>query len=667
MEFLRDLFFKLRYYDWYWSLPEWLREPPGLYIAAAILVLLPVVLVGRWLLGRRGRRRKVSNRQARGEVRRQARKLLRQGEYRDAGQLFEDLGKPRAALSAYRRGGCHAERVDLLLRRGKSEQAKAAAREGELWAPYAELSEAAGDTAEAAAAYQRAGQDYAAAGCYQRAGDRDRAAHCYLKAGMDAQAAELLMDGQGREDAGGLEAAVRAVLDRSTARGDALEPQIRAAAQRCAQLWLEHGEPARAYRLAADAELWEVAVPIASDHLPPSLETAEACARARAHLAAAEIYSRLGDSRREALARGEHFQAREQPEEAAHWFEQAEEWELAAEQRAATGNTHQAAELYARAGDHQLAARLFGETGDYQRQREMLTRAAATRVAPETADTVVEPVPKPPAAVDMPAASERYVLRDELGRGGMGVVYRADDKLLQRPVAYKVLPSKLADSENADQLLAEARAAAKLSHPNIVQVYDAGRDRDGLFFIVMELIEGDTFDVMLGQRELSPRGAILLGLQICSALTHAHERRIVHRDLKPSNLMWTPEKKVKLTDFGLARAFEASLGEILTRPAGTPFYMAPEQIRGEPVSPRTDLYSLGCVLFELLTRRGPFGGDSSLHHHLSSRPDDPRNFRDDVPAGLAEVILQCLQKDPEQRPESAREVASRLSRLATDD
>ncbi len=694
MDFLRDLFFKLRYYDWYWSLPEWLREPPGLYLAAAVLVLLPVALLGRWLAGRRRRR---AHRETRGDLGRQARKLLRRGDYRDAGGLFETLGKHRAALAAYRRGGCHTELVDLLVRRGKRERAKAAARKGELWGPYAELCEAGGELAEAAAAYEQAGQDYTAAGCYERAGVHDQAAHCYLKAGMDAKAAELLMAGdrlagdqpmagdqlmaadqlvadKGRKTAESLEAAVRGALDRSPARGEALDPQIDAAVHRCVELWLEQDEAARAYRLAADSELWELAVPIARDRLPPSSETAEACSQVRAHLAAATIYSQLGDRRREALERGEHFQLQEQPAEAARWFEQAEEWGLAAEQRAATGETQQAAELYARAGDHQLAAQLYGAAGDFEHQREMLSRADATRSrlrasgAPEAElePTAVLGLPTPHPGVvsaDLPPAGERYQLCDELGRGGMGVVYRADDKLLRRQVAYKVLPSPLADDSGADHLLAEARAAAQLCHPNIVQVYDAGRDQAGAFFIVMELIEGETFATLLKQRQLSVRGAILLGRQICSALAHAHDRRIVHRDLKPSNLMWTPEKQVKLTDFGLARAFEDSIGQVLTRPAGTPFYMSPEQIRGDPVSPRSDLYSLGCVLFELVTRHGPFGGDSSIHHHLNSQPDDPRALRLDVPEELAEVILRCLRKDPEQRPQSAGHVASALASL----
>ncbi len=658
MDFLRDLLFKLRYYDWYWSLPEWLREPPGLYIAAAILLSLPVVLLG---LAIRRRWRKRPHRQSRGNLARQARALLRQGNYLGAGQHFESLGKHRAALSAYRRGGCHAEYVDLLVRRGKSKRAKAAARKAELWAPYADLCESEGELIEAATAYGKAGQDYTAAACYERAGIHEQAAHHYLKAGMDTKAAELLMAGEGTEVAESLEAAIRAALDRSANRGDALEPQIVAGVHRCCELWLEQGEAARAYRLAADSELWEVAVPIARNHMSPSLEIAETCSKARAHLVAAEIYSQLGEDQLEALERGEHFQRQEQPAEAAPWFEKAEEWAMAAENWAAVGDNRRAAELYARAGNHQLSARLFGEAGDLDRQRQMLSKADATRTELEpTAVLMPQSTHAVSISADLPTTGERYRLREELGRGGMGVVYRADDQLLNRQVAYKVLPSQLASNLEADHLLAEARAAARLSHPNIVQVYDAGLDTDGAFFIVMELIEGETFATLLKQRKLSLVGVTHLGRQICSALAHAHDRHIIHRDLKPSNLMLA-EKRVKLTDFGLARAFEGAVGQVFTHPAGTPFYMAPEQIRGEGISPRTDIYSLGCLLFELVTRRGPFGGESTIHHHLNSQPDDPRLVRDEVPEKLAAVILQCLQKDPGARPQSARAVAKALA------
>lgn len=493
---------------------------------------------------------------------------------------------------------------------------------------------------------------------------------CYLRAGMDAKAVELLMEEGGRETAERLEAAVRSSLESTQTGNVPFDSEMESALRRCAQLWIEEGEPERAYRLAAAGKQWKVAVPIARDHLPPRPDTAETCSRAGAHLAAAEIYGRLGDKRREALARAEHFQIREDAAESARWYQAAEEWGLAAEQWAASGELGKAAELFARSGDYLSAARLYGETGDAEKQQEMVTRATrATAIETpsppdsDATDSLQETELLIPAG-EAPSEGNRYVLEEEIGRGGMEVVYRAADLLLKLTVAYKVLArEKLADPDEAEQLLAEARAAARLSHPNIVQVYDAGRDECG-FFIVMELVEGDNFARLPAERRISLKGTVLVGRQICSALAHAHERRIIHRDLKPSNLIWTPEKRVKLADFGLARAFEESLGKVFTRPAGTPYYMASEQICGEAVDPRTDLYSLGCVLFEMVTRRRPFGGGSSIHHHLNTLPDDPRDLVPGLPGELSELILQCLEKEPARRPAAVRDVGRILTDLA---
>ncbi|MEM8995584.1 MAG: serine/threonine-protein kinase [Acidobacteriota bacterium] len=234
--------------------------------------------------------------------------------------------------------------------------------------------------------------------------------------------------------------------------------------------------------------------------------------------------------------------------------------------------------------------------------------------------------------------------------------------MLQREVAYKVLPEQILDSDiTPESLLAEARAAARLSHPNIVQVYDAGRKGQG-FFIVMELVRGKTLEALLAERRMSVRGAIQVGRHILAALAHAHERQLIHRDLKPSNLLWGEDNRIKLSDFGLARAFEATVGAVRTQPAGTPSYMSPEQIRGEAVSPSTDIYAFGCVMWEMLCRRPVFGtGAPSFHHHLTSSPRDPREVRPDIPEALSALILECLSKKSEERPTSAVELGRRLA------
>jgi len=660
-------------------LPEAVREPPELYLAAGAAALLALVLAASLI--HLARRRLAVWGAGRG-LRREVRELRRRGDFLGAGRRCESLGKNREALRHYRRGGHWEELVELLRRLDRDDEARDAAREGERWILYAELADAAGDPAEAAAAYERAERFYAAAGCHERVGDRASAARCYLAAGMGERAVELLMAGDGgagEEGAEGgaaaspevLEAAVRSTLE--PGGGRPLTPRMASAVRRGAQLWLAGGDPERAYRLAADAGAWRTAVPIARDYLEPSPETAEACARAGDHLAAAEVYRRLGDPRREAVERAEHAAGEGNAAEAARAYQDAGEWLPAAEQWAAAGEPAKAAELYERLGDLRVAARLYGEAGDAERKRRLEERLRDAEAPEErlddgldgTSTQLLVPPPRPgPPPSPPPAIGDRYLLGEELGRGGMGVVYRAEDLLLKRAVAFKVLPKdELADDADADLLLAEARAVARLSHPHIVQIYDAGRDAGG-FFIVMELVAGEDFGRLLKHRRLSVRGAVQVGRQICSALAHAHERRIIHRDLKPSNLMWTPERRVKLTDFGLARVFEDSLGKVLTRPAGTPYYMAPEQIRGEAVDPRCDLYSLGCVLYQLLCNQGPYGGASSIYHHLNSRADDPREARPEVPAELAELVLACLEKAPEARPASAREAGAVLTAVA---
>lgn len=703
---------RLRYSDAFQALPEWLREPPGLWIALGSLLLLIGWVLGRWLRGRRANRRleKAGQRQLRQEIR----DLKAAGDWRGVGQRYEHLGKSKAALDAYGRGGLWAEKADLLVRLGQRQRAKDVAREGEVWELFGELCEADGELGEAAAAYERCDQIYAAARCYEQAGDLQEAARCYQRAGMDARAIELLSEGRGAEAATVLEAAVRSSLPESGPK--VLSTDLSAAVRRCCQLWLEEQEAQRAYRLALDTEQWELVVSIARDFLPPSAETAAACLRGEAFLPAAEIFAQLGDDRQEAVARGEYHGRREEPAESARWWEKAEEWSQAAEQWAAAGELEAAAQLFEKAGDLQQAADLHGRCGNLARQQELLQRLGGvaawiqdpaaptpddfdddpTAVMDPTAPVVRRPAAVQPVTSDGPStgvpptwlptaqgrhpalphtvgempsvlspSDRRYVLKEELGRGGMGVVYRAEDLMLKRSVAYKMLPkNSLSNEGEAESLLAEARAAAQLSHPNIVQVYDAGRNADG-FFIVMECVDGKDFSTLLAKRKLSVSGAVRVGRQICSALTHAHERRIIHRDLKPSNLMWTTDKQVKLTDFGLARAFEDSVGKVMTQPAGTPFYMAPEQLRGDPVEPLTDIYSFGCVLYELLCNSGPFGaGGSTMYHHLNSPPRDPRYHREKIPEALAHLVLRCLDKEPAKRPASAHAVGKELAAIA---
>jgi tetratricopeptide (TPR) repeat protein len=247
----------------------------------------------------------------------------------------------------------------------------------------------------------------------------------------------------------------------------------------------------------------------------------------------------------------------------------------------------------------------------------------------------------------------RYSLVEEIGRGGGAIVYRAQDTLLDRHVAIKVLHASGLGTEGKVRLLEEAKAVAKLNHPNIVTVYDAG-ERQGSPYIVMELVEGPSLH---NARPTELSEIVAIARQICTALDHAHQHGMVHRDLKPENVLLGDDGKAKLVDFGLARSFASrvtSEGNI----AGTVFYLSPEQAMGQQVDGRADLYSLGVMLYELVTGRLPFEADRPLaviSQHLHAPVVPPSTYKDDIPKNLERLILKLLEKHPDNRPASAKE------------
>ncbi|MFI5314057.1 MAG: protein kinase [Myxococcota bacterium] len=285
-----------------------------------------------------------------------------------------------------------------------------------------------------------------------------------------------------------------------------------------------------------------------------------------------------------------------------------------------------------------------------ERSKAALKQKSEDTAPPQTTPTLV------------PSAQKRYEIVRELGRGGMGVVYLARDSVLEREVAYKVLPEGLRGNPNAlKNFLREAKAAAQLNHANIVTVYDAGESEHGLY-MAMELVEGTTLKEILRQRgAVSANAAVYILRQMASALQYAHGRKVVHRDIKTANTMWTTEKHVKIMDFGLAKLME-EVRNATTMISGTPFYMSPEQTLGRDVDHRTDIYSLGVTLFELSTGELPFQKGNVPYHHVHSPPPDPRSIKADLPPGLAAIILRCLQKAPAERFQSAKELLDELDR-----
>jgi serine/threonine-protein kinase len=258
--------------------------------------------------------------------------------------------------------------------------------------------------------------------------------------------------------------------------------------------------------------------------------------------------------------------------------------------------------------------------------------------------------------------AERYRIVALLGRGGMGEVYRAEDLKLSQVVAIKFLPETLSKDPGALQRFhAEVRIARQVSHPNICRVFDIG-DADGIPFLTMEFVAGEDLASLIRRiGRLSPDKATEIARQICAGLAAAHERGVIHRDLKPANVMLDEAGKVRVTDFGLA-AIAASISGAEAR-AGTPAYMAPEQLAGKEVTPKSDIYSLGLVLYEILTGKRAFEA-ATLPELIKAREagllTSPSTLVRDLDPLLDRVILRCLEKDPAQRPASALQVAAAL-------
>jgi eukaryotic-like serine/threonine-protein kinase len=254
---------------------------------------------------------------------------------------------------------------------------------------------------------------------------------------------------------------------------------------------------------------------------------------------------------------------------------------------------------------------------------------------------------------------------ERVAAGGMGEVFRAHDAVLAREVAVKVLhPNLASDPGFVDRFRREARAAAGLSHPNIVAVHDWGAV-DGVYFMVMEFVRGQSLrDVLAAEGLLAPAQAADALMQVLAALEHAHRKGIVHRDVKPENVLLTRDGVAKVTDFGLARAYADARSTQTGTISGTAHYLAPEQLLGEPADPRTDLYSVGIVAFELLTGSAPFDGETSVaiaYKHLRDRVPRPSARNTTVPKGLDGWVGSMTEKDRELRPESATEARRDLA------
>ncbi len=263
--------------------------------------------------------------------------------------------------------------------------------------------------------------------------------------------------------------------------------------------------------------------------------------------------------------------------------------------------------------------------------------------------------------------NDRYALAEELGRGGMAQVFRAVDRNLEREVAVKVLPPSFAHEERfVERFRQEARASAALNHRNIVGVYDTGLS-DQLYYIVMELVDGPNLSEVIedvGQVDLEH--SLDLAVQIANALDAAHAQGIIHRDIKPANILFTRDGVAKVSDFGIARVVADATQAFTDSFLGSVRYIAPEQAQAQSIDERTDIYALGCVLYEMLTGSAPFTADmpvAVLHQHVNRPPDPPSHRTEGLSEDVDAVVLHALEKDPEDRYPSAAAFREDLQRL----
>jgi serine/threonine protein kinase len=259
----------------------------------------------------------------------------------------------------------------------------------------------------------------------------------------------------------------------------------------------------------------------------------------------------------------------------------------------------------------------------------------------------------------------RYRVVDEIGQGSMGIVYRAYDPQIHRHIALKLLrQDRVTDEELVQRFLKEGQAMGGLAHPNIATVFDTGQDH-GTIFIAMEILRGKSLREIIQEKTLSHNDIVHIGVQVAEALDFAHRKGIVHRDIKPSNIIIDPDGNAKITDFGIAHIEDPTItrqtipGEIL----GTPLYMSPEQVMSSPVDGRSDLYSLGVILYEMTTGKSPFKGDnlaSIFQAILQDTPPAPEVNDAPMSQKLSELIMKCLSKDPAKRFQTGNEMAKPL-------
>lgn len=600
-------------------------------------------------------------------------------------QTFSQMGEGKKAIQVYLKAGMLIESAQLLVQAGDHVRAADLYRQASRLEDAARTLEAGGHFDFAAEVYEELGMTGKMTDLMEKAGRVEEAkktkAHIALQEGDSKKAAQLLVDAGQRADAAEIFASMGEF-------------------ERAAELWEQEGD------FFQSGGLYEQAGNLK--------KAAQLYAKGNESSRAAVCFEKLGDLRRAAAEyedSGDLFKAAELSERlglvdrAISLYQKMslsgeESWKV----------RHALARLFWRKGLTEMAEQQFAELGvdthitpeqleasyDYAvflegtgkldkshdiyegilklnfHFRDVFARKQSLKErigsSPSPDYTTQPPAATAPQSTQafVPALgdvlAERYQLEKEVGQGAMGVIYKGMDLKLRRPVAMKFVTGTLSGDE-VTRLLQEGKLAGKLTHPNIVATYDVGKHRNCVF-LIMEFVDGPNLSQILKKRGPFPIAVVVqAGKEMAGALSCAHMQKVVHRDIKSANILWTKEKTVKVADFGLARVLQEGL-VAKTQTIGSPLYMAPEQIIGEAFDHRIDLYSLGVVLYELAVGRTPFVDGEVTHHHLHTPPKSPREFRKEIPEPLEELILRLLQKNPDERFQSADAVLEALEQLS---
>jgi tetratricopeptide (TPR) repeat protein len=625
---------------------------------------------------------------------------VERGEFEKAGDLRMQQGNPQAALELYRRCENRAklaraylelkqpvEAAEIYRQLGRHAEAAHYFQTAGRWADAADCLLILGSVREAAELFERAENLQRAAELTKSLGDNENAARLFARAGRGAEAATCLLEARGRRPK-----VLIAAAEHYQQAGD-----LRRAAECCA----EAGDARRAGELFQRCGAWA--------------EAARCFAREQLWDRAAHAFreaGQLGEARASYERAGDRVQAAQLALELGFAFEAASAfYQIGSYERALEALQGVEPEGPDGRGAHRLRARIFIEKGLHERAREELDRlaagdgyrkedletllmlatalerkgdAAGALSALERIQAVDDAFGDVGARVERlqerawgvsqtlgPIDSGRYELRDEIGRGGMGIVHLAWDHELERPVAIKFLPAELGTNPASVRMFRqEARAAAAMNHANIVHVYDVALVGNQPC-IVMEYVQGRTVREVMrvrGRREkapLPPRRVAEIARDVCLALGYAHSRNVIHRDIKPGNILIASDGRVKLMDFGISKVLETG-AEGLTQAKGTPQYMPPEQILGREIDGRTDLYALGISMFEMATGERPFKGENIVDQQLHSPIPDPTMLDPELPRGLVAIILRACEKGPSERFASASDMADALGEFIDD-